>query len=228
MPRNMSALPLDFDLVIFDCDGVLVDSETISCSTLSEILSPLDPKYDLAFVMRRYLGRPSSAVLEDYERLTGRPAPESFTWNWRRRLFDRFSAELGPIDNAHEVVVQLPCDYCVASSSDEERIEHCLRTTGLWDLFDGRVFSTTRVRRGKPAPDLFLLAARERGVAPDCCLVIEDSVSGVMAAKAAGMTAFGLTAGSHFDILDQRSELLEAGADRLLASLRDLAMVEAS
>ncbi|MGO4737087.1 HAD family hydrolase [Bosea sp. 2KB_26] len=213
-----------FDLIILDCDGVLVDSEAISCRTLFDILSPLDPDYDLEAVMRRYLGRPASAVVEDYERMIGRPAPESFRRDWRSRLFAAFSAALQPVAGVREAVEAFDVDYCVASSSDEERIEHCLRKTGLWDLFEGRIFSTTRVQRGKPAPDLFLLAARERGVAPERCLVIEDSVSGVLAAKAAGMTAFGLTAGSHFAVLDQRQALIEAGADRLLGAWCELAL----
>lgn len=216
-----------FDLVILDCDGVLVDSETLSCRTLVDILSPFDPGYDLPQVMRRYLGRPSSAVIEDYERMTGRPAPSSFILDWRERLFSSFRSDLMPVDGVREAVEALESDYCVASSSDEERIEFCLRRTGLWNLFDGRIFSTTRVKRGKPAPDLFLLAARERGVSPERCLVIEDSVSGVKAAKAAGMTAFGLTAGSHFAVLDQRQALIEAGADRLFASWRELSLQHA-
>ncbi len=224
----MSVIAERFDLVIFDCDGVLVDSETISCGTLSDILSPLDPAYDLAFVMRRYLGRPAAAVLEDYARLTGGPAPESFVRDWRARLFAAFAARLKPIDGVRAAVGGLGVDYCVASSSDEERIELCLRTTGMWDIFEGRIFSTTRVSRGKPAPDLFLLAARERRAAAERCLVIEDSVSGVKAAKAAGMTAYGLTAGSHFAVLDQSRALLEAGADRLIGSWRELSLAEAS
>jgi len=217
-----------FDLVILDCDGVLVDSEIISCRTVSDMLRPLDPTYDLPFVIQRYLGRPASAVIEDYERLTGQPAPATFTRDWRRRLFDTFTRDLAPVPGIREAVEGLACDYCVASSSDEERIEHCLRTTGLWDLFEGRIFSTTRVARGKPAPDLFLLAARERGAVPARCLVIEDSVSGVKAGKAAGMTVYGLTAGSHYDVLDQRHALVDAGADRLLSSWRELSMAEAS
>jgi HAD superfamily hydrolase (TIGR01509 family) len=217
-----------FDLVILDCDGVLVDSEAISCGTLSEIFLPLDPAYDVPFVIRRYLGRPASAVLEDYERLTGRPAEDGFARDWRRRLFDAFSRDLQPVPGVRAAVEGLASDYCVASSSDEERIEHCLRTTGLWDLFEGRIFSTTRVARGKPAPDLFLLAARERDVAPERCLVVEDSISGVKAGKAAGMTVYGLTAGSHFAILDQRAALRDAGADRVLGSWSELAPAQAS
>lgn len=219
--------PRQFDLVILDCDGVLVDSETISCRILAELLSPLDPDYDLPYVMQRYLGRPASAVIGDYERMTGRPTPERFTRDWRARLFSAFKADLQAIAGVRAAVEGLDADYCVASSSDEERIELCLRQVGLWDLFEGRIFSTTRVKRGKPAPDLFLLAASERGAAPERCLVIEDSVSGVKAAKAAGMTAFGLAAGSHFAVLDQREALMEAGADRLLGSWYELTMQDA-
>lgn len=220
----MTPRPPQFDLVILDCDGVLVDSETISCRILAELLSPLDPDYDLPRVMRRYLGRPASAVIEDYERMTGEPAPDSFRRDWRARLFSAFARDLQPIAGVREAVEAFDADYCVASSSDEERIELCLRQADLWDLFEGRIFSTTRVQRGKPAPDLFLLAASERGVAPERCLVVEDSVSGVIAAKAAGMTAFGLAAGSHFTVLDQREALKDAGADRLLGSWRELSM----
>lgn len=215
---------LPFDLVILDCDGVLVDSEVISCRTLVDILSPFDPGYDLAMVMRRYLGRPASAIIEDYERMTGRPASADFTRDWRAQLFAAFRSELQPVEGVRSAVEAFGSDYCVASSSDEERIELCLRKVDLWDLFAGRIFSTTRVRRGKPAPDLFLLAANERGVAPERCLVIEDSVSGVTAAKAAGMTAYGLAAGSHFSVLDQRQALLAAGADRLFESWQELAL----
>lgn len=212
-----------FDLVILDCDGVLVDSEVISCRTLVDILSPFDPAYDLQAVMRRYLGRPSSAVIGDYERMTGRQASADFTRDWRARLFAAFKSDLQAVEGVREAVETFGSDYCVASSSDEERIEFCLRKAELWDLFAGRIFSTTRVRNGKPAPDLFLLAASERGVAPERCLVIEDSVSGVLAAKAAGMTAYGLAAGGHFAILDQRQALLQAGADKLFESWQELA-----
>ncbi|HEV7258811.1 MAG TPA: HAD family hydrolase [Bosea sp. (in: a-proteobacteria)] len=217
-----------YDLVILDCDGVLVDSEVISCRTLVDILSPFDRSYDLEAVMRRYLGRPSSAVIEDYEKMTGRPASADFTQDWRARLFASFRRDLQAIEGVRDAVANFGSDYCVASSSDEERIEICLRKADLWDLFEGRIFSTTRVRHGKPAPDLFLLAARERGAAPERCLVIEDSVSGVMAAKAAGMTAYGLAAGSHFAVLDQRQALLAAGADRLFESWQELAPASAT
>ncbi len=223
----MSLPDSPFGLVILDCDGVLVDSEVIGCRILVDILSPFDPGFDLAAVMQRYLGRPSGAVVEDYERMTGRPAPADFARDWRARLFSAFRSHLQAVEGVREAVEAFGSDYCVASSSDEERIELCLRTAGLWDLFEGRIFSTTRVQRGKPAPDLFLLAARERGVAPERCLVIEDSVSGVTAAKAAGMTAYGLAAGSHFAVLDQRPALVAAGADRLFESWRDLALAPA-
>lgn len=220
--------PPPFDLVILDCDGVLVDSETISCQTLVDILSPFDASYDLETVMRRYLGRPASAVVEDYERMTGRPASDDFTRDWRAQLFATFRSDLQPVEGVRDAVATFGGDYCVASSSDEERIEICLRKAALWDLFEGRIFSTTRVKHGKPAPDLFLLAASERGVAPERCLVVEDSVSGVMAAKAAGMTAYGLAAGSHFAVLDQRQALLAAGADRLFESWRELSLAPAA
>ena len=210
------------DLVIFDCDGVLVDSELISCGTVADLLSPVDPGCDLDRALRRYLGRPARAVTDDYERFSGGPLPDGFVRDWRTRLFGEFSRTLAPIVGVREAVAAMAVAHCVASSSDEERIEFMLRRTGLWDLFENRAFSTTRVANGKPAPDLFLLAAREMGAAPARSLVVEDSVSGVTAAKAAGMTAFGFTGGSHFAVLDQTDALRAAGADRIVGSMAEL------
>jgi HAD superfamily hydrolase (TIGR01509 family) len=126
------------------------------------------------------------------------------------------------IPGIRAAVEALPVPYCVASSSDGERIAFMLRKTALWDLFDGRVFSTTMVRHGKPAPDLFLLAAATMGIPPAQCLVIEDSVSGIAAAKAAGMTAWGFTGGSHFSVVDRTQDLLAAGADGILSAIAEL------
>ncbi len=212
----------DPGLVIFDCDGVLVDSETLSCDIVARLLSRHGVPCDLPAALDRYLGRPASVITGDLVRITRAPLPEHFVREWRAELFAAFARELAPIEGARDTVAALDVPYCVASSSDEERIERALRKTGLWELFDGRIFSTTMVTHGKPAPDLFLLAASRAGVPPGRCVVVEDSVSGISAAKAAGMTAYGFTGGSHFAVVDHTRELRAAGADHIVESMQSL------
>jgi HAD superfamily hydrolase (TIGR01509 family) len=214
-----------FDLVIFDCDGVLVDSEIISCLTVVRMLERHGVPCDLATVLTRYLGRPASTVTDDFVRLARRPLPTGFVDDWRAELFEAFARDLMPVPGAREAVEALrrsAIDYCVASSGDGERIEVALRKAGLFDYFEGRIFSTTMVERGKPAPDLVLLAAGARGAAPCRCVVVEDSVAGGVAACAAGMTAVAFTAGSHYQVMDQTQPLLDAGASYVAASMPEL------
>lgn len=211
-----------FDLVIFDCDGVLIDSETISCTAVTRIMARHGVACDLPEVLSRFLGRSASAVTDHYVSVAKRPLPKDFVDEWRNHLFEAFARDLTAIEGTRQAVEALGVPYCVASSSDEERLEFTLRKTALWDLFEGRIFSTTMVANGKPAPDVFLLAAATAGVAPQRCLVIEDSVNGITAAKAAGMTAYGFTAGSHFAVIDQEPALLGAGADRIIGSMHEL------
>jgi HAD superfamily hydrolase (TIGR01509 family) len=211
-----------FKLVIFDCDGVLVDSEIISCQTVANLLTRHGVACDLPAALTRFLGRAAHVVTDDFVRVAKAPLPPDFVTQWRTELFEEFARSLSQIPGARAAIEALDVPYCVASSSDEERIELALRKTGLWDLFEGHVFSSTMVARGKPAPDVFLLAASVAGVDPEQCLVVEDSVSGIRAAKAAGMTAFGFTAGSHFAVLNQTEALIGAGADAIVGSMREL------
>jgi HAD superfamily hydrolase (TIGR01509 family) len=217
-----------FDLVIFDCDGVLVDSEIISCLTVVRMFERHGVPCDLATVLTRYLGRPASTVTDDFARLARRPLPADFVDSWRAELFESFARDLVPVPGAREAVEALrrsAIDYCLASSGDEERIGVALRKAGLFDFFEGRIFSTTMVERGKPAPDLFLLAAATHGAAPGRCVVVEDSVAGVAAARAAGMTAVAFTAGSHYRVMDQTQPLLDAGASCVAASMPELRLL---
>jgi HAD superfamily hydrolase (TIGR01509 family) len=224
-PPAPAAAGASFDLVIFDCDGVLVDSEIISCRTVASMFARHGVRCDLATVLTRYLGRPASTVTDDFARLARRPLPPGFVDDWRTELFEAFARDLVSVPGARETVEALrrsAIDYCLASSGDEERIDIVLRKAGLFDFFDGRIFSTTMVDRGKPAPDLFLLAAATRGVTPGRCVVVEDSVAGIVAARAAGMTAVAFTAGSHYRVLDQTQPLLDAGASCVAASMPEL------
>ena len=137
------------------------------------------------------------------------------------RLLSRFEQELLPIPGIQTLVGKLDVCFCVASSSRTERLRRSLELTGLMPLFGDHVFSADSVKRGKPAPDLFLYAAERMGVAPARCLVIEDSVPGILAAKAAGMEAIGFTGGSHLRTPRSRTELLQV-SDKVAASVSEL------
>jgi HAD superfamily hydrolase (TIGR01509 family) len=187
-----------YDLVIFDNDGVLVDSESISNRLLAGYLTELGHPTSDEESIRDYMGSAMHRVHELVLERTGRRLPEKFDDVFHGRVFAAFERELEPVDGVVDVLQKLAADgvpYCVASSGSHERIRVGHRTTGLDRWFDeGRVFSAEDVGRGKPAPDLFLYAAERMGVAAERCVVVEDSPLGVQAAVAAGMDVYGFTA----------------------------------
>ena len=212
----------DFDLVIFDCDGVVVDSEVLSCNSLADTFRAHGIAIGVEEVVDRFIGRSPTAIEAYWHREHRRAPPADFFPDYRRRVADVFAARLRPMPGAVEVLAKLPRPYCLASSSEPERIHLTLSLTQLNGYFDGRVFSAAMVANGKPAPDLFLLAAREMNQTPDRVLVVEDSISGVRAGKAAAMTVWGFVGGSHCQGRDAGAELLAAGADRIFDSLGEL------
>ncbi|WP_029350139.1 HAD family hydrolase [Bosea sp. 117] len=218
---------MSFDLVIFDCDGVLVDSELISCRCLIDTLRGYGIETTFEEVFATFLGRSTTTIAEHY-RAAGLRIPDNFQAELKTRVRQAFAAELRPIANIETVLRRLAAVYCVASSSDLDRVEFSLELTGLSDLFSGRIFTAQMVANGKPAPDLFLYAAARMGAAQDRTLVIEDSVSGVQAAKAAGMTAWGFVGGSHYAARDGRALLIEAGADRVFERMSDFRRQQAA
>jgi HAD superfamily hydrolase (TIGR01509 family) len=182
-----------FDLVIFDCDGVLVDSERLSIRLDAVLLERLGWPMSESEIVERFVGRTDASMRAEIEAHVGRDiGPE---WDaFAGRYTAAFAAELEPVDGAAEAVAAIQAAgiaTCVASSGDHAKIRRNLAKTGLLDRFDGRIFSADDVVHGKPAPDLFLHAASSMGVRPDRCTVIEDSRHGVAAARAAGMWAFG-------------------------------------
>jgi HAD superfamily hydrolase (TIGR01509 family) len=185
------------ELIIFDCDGVLIDSEAIACRTDSACLAEIGIAMSADEILDRYLGISAAAMCADIERRRGQVLPPDFAETLRIRVAAAFETELAPMAGVEAVLAELPHRRCVASSSAPERLRHSLSVTGLLPLFDPYVFSATQVPRGKPAPDLFLFAAASMRVAPESCVVIEDSVPGVQAAVAAGMRAIGFTGGGH-------------------------------
>lgn len=171
-------------LVIFDCDGVLVDSEPISISVLVRAMSDLGVSITEDQAYERFLGRSLSTLIDTLETEFNIHAGEEFLERIRTDLYARFRSELKPIDGIAATIDRLGIPCCVASSSQMERIRLSLSVTGLLDRLPD-IFSATMVKRGKPAPDLFLHAARQMHVEPEACLVIEDSPAGIAAAKAA-------------------------------------------
>ncbi|MGV9249414.1 HAD family hydrolase [Streptomyces sp. NPDC003710] len=189
---------MDYDLVIFDNDGVLVDSEPISNRLLAAYLTELGHPTTYEESIRDYMGSAMHRIHDLVRERTGQRLPDDFDDVFHARVFAAFERELKPVPGAMGVLEKLCADgvpYCVASSGSHERIRVGHRTSGLDRWFDGgRIFSSQDVGRGKPAPDLFLYAAERMGVAPERCLVVEDSPLGVQAAVAAGMDVYGFTA----------------------------------
>lgn len=210
----------DPDLIIFDCDGVLVDSEVLSCRCLSEALAGYGIDLGVDQALDLFLGRSMTAVLEHYEAL-GRSIPERFSAELRAGVRAAFLSALCPIDGVGSVLEGLQIPHCVASSSDLDRVSLSLSLTGLTPHFDSRLYTSQMVQRGKPAPDLFLYAAEKMRADPRRTLVIEDSVSGVAAGKAAGMTVWGFVGGSHYQSRDGKAILSDAGADRVFGRMAD-------
>ncbi|MDX3119710.1 HAD family hydrolase [Streptomyces scabiei] len=208
-----------YDLVIFDNDGVLVDSEPISNRLLAAYLTELGHPTSYEDSIRDYMGSAMHRIHDLVQERTGRRLPAEFDDTFHRRVFAAFEQELEPVPGAVDVLAKLAADgvpYCVASSGSHERIRVGHRKTGL-DRFFGeeRVFSSQDVGKGKPAPDLFLHAAERMGASPERCVVVEDSPLGVRAAVAAGMDVYGFTAMTPAERL--------AGATQLFSDLGQLA-----
>ncbi|MEU9503423.1 HAD family hydrolase [Streptomyces sp. NPDC048196] len=209
-----------YDLVIFDNDGVLVDSEPLSNTILAGYLTELGHPTSYEESIRDYMGSAMHRIHDLVLERTGRRLPEEFDEVFHGRVFAAFERELRPVPGVTDVLEKLAADgipYCVGSSGSHERIRVGHRATGLDRWFaPERVFSSQDVGRGKPAPDLFLHAAREMGVVPERCAVIEDSPLGVRAAVAAGMDVYGYTA------MTPAAKLVEAGATALFGGMGEL------
>lgn len=208
-------------LLIFDCDGVLVDSELIANAVLAELITSLGHPTTVEDSILTYTGRSLTDVLATAEKLLGRPIPQDTGNDYGRQLFDRFRRELIAMEGAQAAIAALPHRRCVASSSTPERLMLAPEVTGLAPLFGTSVFSAVQVPRGKPAPDLFLYAARAMDEPPADCIVIEDSPLGVEAAIAAGMRVIGFTGGSHAGA-DLAKRLTDAGAHCVVGAMSGL------
>jgi HAD superfamily hydrolase (TIGR01509 family) len=205
-----------FGLVIFDCDGVLVDSELITNRIFAEMLGELGIALSLDDIYERFVGRSTPYCLQVVASLLGRPIPDGFFSEYQARSAAALKSELKAVPGIEAVLAAVATPYCVASSGTHAKMQITLGTTGLLPKFEGRMFSVTEVSRSKPFPDVFLHAANQSGVAASDCAVIEDTPTGVRAGVAAGMTVFGYCA------LTPRHRLIDAGAHHTFDRMGDL------
>ena len=185
------------DLVIFDCDGVLIDSEIISAQMLVSELAGLGVQIDLPYVAKHFLGRSYPTVMATIRKEFGLDLPPAFEDQYRSRLMAAFEEGLTIMPGVAEVLDTIALPFCVATSSSPKRAQRSLEMVGLGHLAGEKLFTATMVAHGKPAPDLFLYCASQLGAAPERCLVIEDSLNGVRAARAAHMPVWRFIGGSH-------------------------------
>jgi HAD superfamily hydrolase (TIGR01509 family) len=184
--------------IIFDFDGVIADSEVLANTILAEVVTELGIPTTLDDAYRDYMGKQFQEVIAAIEQALGRSLPDEFADDYQRRTLSKFRTDLRPIKGVREFIAAFHAlPRCIASSSSPDRLALCLEVLEMETLFQGRVFSASMVARGKPHPDIFLHAAAEIGVQPERCIVIEDSASGVVAARAAGAMVVGLLAAGH-------------------------------
>lgn len=216
---------IEMKLVIFDCDGVLVDSEALIIDSEMAFFKQHGLEYSTESYLADFMGIP----IEDWKEkttallveLTGAPLSENFFASLEAEICVRLENELQPVTSAIDAISSMNNPKCVASSSSTRSLESKLRSTGLFELFKPHIFSTELVKNGKPAPDLFLHAAHQLDVLPIDCVVVEDSANGVMAGKRAGMQVIGFTGGSHCPP-GHANSLRSAGADNIATCFSEL------
>lgn len=192
-----NAMNKKITLIIFDCDGVLIDSEILSAQVLIKKLSEIGIVIDTDYVQKHYLGCSFKSVTEKILNAFGLQLSPEFEDEYRVALMAQFNKTLQATLGVKDVLAQLSLPFCLATSSSRARTQQALAITGLSDYFEGTIFTAEEVKNGKPAPDLFLHAAHSMAASPANCLVIEDSLAGVTAAKAAGMQLAHYSGGSH-------------------------------
>lgn len=218
--------------IIFDCDGVLVDSEIIAMRAGMRALKELGLTYDEDDFIHRHCGTTVDAYLKsiegDHQSAFGKPLPDGFVEKLMQETKDEMDASLEAVPGVHDVVDAIQHPLAVASSSGLNRLHFKLKKTDLHHRFDPHIYSGDQVEKGKPAPDLFLFAAEQLGIHPEKCIAIEDSVNGVKSALAAGMTVIGFTGGSHCRpshtkyLSDAGASVVANHMDKLLSTLENL------
>ena len=210
-----------FELIIFDCDGVLVDSERITNTVFAQMLNELGLNLTLEDMFNKFVGNSMTTCLEMIQGMLGKSIPKTFVGEYKVRTKKALESELQAVEGIKDALDRLNLPYCVASSGDREKMQTTLGITNLLSYFEDKLFSVTEVANGKPHPDIFLYAAEKMGFKPEKCVVVEDTPIGVKGGVAAGMTVFGYAklmkpekltaAGAHiiFDEMKLLPELVE-------------------
>lgn len=211
----------EFELVIFDCDGVLLDSEIIACRADAKAYTELGFSISTEEVSRRFAGMPDEAVDAILANEVGKPLPDGFRDKIKREVIKKYRTELQAIPGAKDLLTSLSTKKCIASSAAPAKLALGLVETELYELVYPNIFSTSLVENGKPHPDIFLYASQNLNTRPDQCIVVEDSVAGVTAAKSAGMACVGFDGGFHCGY-GHRERLIEAGADHVCNTMESI------
>jgi HAD superfamily hydrolase (TIGR01509 family) len=207
----------NYKCVIFDCDGVLVDSEPIANTVLVEMANEFGANIDLKYAMTHFKGGSMQSCVDKISGLIKEALPDNFIETYRKRSFEAFKNEVKPVEGVQNVLDLLDIPFCVASSGPVEKIRFNLELTGLLPYFENKIFSCYTINKWKPNPAVFLWAADIMGFKPKDCLIIEDSLTGVRAAKNGGFDVFGFTAHDYNNELEKEASLTFNSMNELLA-----------
>ena len=209
------------ELVIFDCDGVLLDSEIIFYEVYVAAFAEYGYEVTPQELAAEFSGLPGSLITQACAKYLSRPVSDDFSDQIKQKIFKRYLQGVEAIPGAEEIVRSLTIPKCVASSAAPRKLALGLMQAGLYDMLNPHIFSAQLTGAAKPSPDVFLYAAGKMGVAPEKCLVIEDSVAGVQGARAAGMRVIGFIGGGHCDA-GHGDRLRQAGAEEISSNLAEI------
>lgn len=197
-----------YKCIIFDCDGVLVDSEPIANRVIVEMANDYGANIDLDYALKHFKGGSMQGCVDKISELVKVPLPENFVDTYRKRSFEAFKKDMKPVEGVKNVLENLKIPFCVASSGPVEKIRFNLELTGLLPYFEHKIFSCYTINKWKPNPAVFLWAADIMKFKPVDCLIIEDSLTGVKAAKNGGFDVFGFTAHDYHNELEKEATLV--------------------
>ncbi len=210
-----------YKCVIFDCDGILVDSEPISNGVLVDMANEHDANIDLPYALKHFKGGSLYGCIEKIETIINKQLPNTFENDYRQRSYEAFKKLIKPVEGIEDVLNDLSIPYCVASSGPIDKIKLNLSLTGLLDKFEDKIFSCYDINKWKPDPSVFIWAAETMGFLPHECVVIEDSLSGVKAAKKGNFDVFGYTAHDYNDELRNYATLTFESMDQLMSLIHN-------
>jgi len=208
-----------YKCIIFDCDGVLIDSESIAIGVLVDMANYLGANMNVEDSLISLKGKAFNRCMEFISKRINKPLPINFETDYRINTFEAFREKIQPIKGIQDVIENLTIPFCVASSGPENKIRLNLEITGLLPFFESNIFSCYAIQKWKPEPDIFLWAAETMGFKPNECLVIEDSISGIRAAKTGGFDVYGYTEHDYNNELQSEANTTFDSMDKLLGML---------